>query len=157
VIERIRTGGAPGGLRIAGGSVWVGSGIGNSVFRINPNDNSFQAVYVGDSPAVWIDATDSAVWAMHGTENTVTRVDPSTNKAIDSIKVGAQPVDGVTGPDGRVWIPDLNDNTVSVIDPATDTVAETVPVGQGPFVLRQAFGDLWVSSYKGTDIWRIHP
>jgi DNA-binding beta-propeller fold protein YncE len=50
----------------------------------------------------------------------------------------------------------MADNTVSVIDPATNTVTDTVGAGEHPFVLRQAFGDLWVTSFLWDDVWRIH-
>jgi len=55
------------------------------------------------------------------------------------------------------WIPNLLDNTVSRIDPATNTVVDTIPVGSRPFVLRVAFGDVWVASFGANDVWRLHP
>jgi len=32
-----------------------------------------------------------------------------------------------------------------------------VKTGPSPFVLRAGFGDLWVGSYGGSDLWRIRP
>ncbi len=44
-----------------------------------------------------------------------------------------------------------------MIDPATTAVVQTVKTGRGPFVVRQGFGDMWVGSFSGNDVWRIRP
>jgi YVTN family beta-propeller protein len=53
-------------------------------------------------------------------------------------------------------VPNLMSNTVSRIDPATNTVVNTIPVGTRPFPAAAAFGDIWVPSAGGTDVYRIH-
>jgi DNA-binding beta-propeller fold protein YncE len=72
------------------------------------------------------------------------RVDPATNRVVKRIRVGSSPC-GVA------------DGTISVLDPATNSVADTVTVGGRPFVVRSAFGSLWVDDYRGTTIKRIQP
>ena len=32
-----------------------------------------------------------------------------------------------------------------------------IAVGPGPFPAAEAFGDIWVPSYKGTQVYRVHP
>jgi YVTN family beta-propeller protein len=88
---------------------------------------------------------------------TVTRIDPKTNAIVATTKVGAGPSDGARGPDGLEWIPNNGDGTISRIDPATDKVVDTITVGPSPFVLRTAFGDVWVGEFNGSQLWRIHP
>ena len=47
-------------------------------------------------------------------------------------------------------------DTVSRIDPATNTVIQTIPVGIKPFPAANAFGDIWVPSAGGTEVYRLH-
>jgi YVTN family beta-propeller protein len=112
-------------------------------------------VPVGRDSPTWIEATNTAVWAASGPTNSVVRIDPATNRVVAVVAVGTFPVDGVVGPDGFVWIPVQGDGTVARIDPATNRVAGTVKVGKIPFVARRAFGDMWISNFGGTDVWRI--
>ena len=44
-----------------------------------------------------------------------------------------------------------------MIDPQSNAVARTVKTGSGPFVVRRGFGDMWVGSSQGNDLWRIRP
>ena len=91
------------------------------------------------------------------TSESVTHVDPATNKIVATIKVGKGPSDGTRGPDGLEWIPNIGDGTITRIDPATDTVVDTIPVVGKPFVARTAFGSVWVGDFGGTQIWRLTP
>ena len=104
-----------------------------------------------------MDPHDDGVWVSDNTANSVTRIDPTTGVVVATTGVGAAPADGVRGPDGLEWIPNLGDGTISRLDPATNAVVDTVPVGPHPFVLRSAFGDLWVGEFQGNRIWRLRP
>jgi YVTN family beta-propeller protein len=53
-------------------------------------------------------------------------------------------------------VPNVGSDTVSRIDPTTNTVIETIPVGAGPFPAANAFGDIWVPSSRGTEVFRLH-
>ena len=76
---------------------------------------------------------------------------------VDRVSVGPQPVDGTVTADGAVWFPLRGANELVRIDPGTNAVAERVPVGNMPFVVNEAFGDLWVPSYGGSDVRRVRP
>jgi YVTN family beta-propeller protein len=156
VIARIKTGGAPGGFGATADALWVGSTFGTDIFRIDPATNGVTRIRLGTGGFPWLEATADAVWAANRADGTVTRLDPRTNRVVAAIRVGANPVDGVVGPDGLVWIPNQGDDTISRIDPGTNRVVDTVRVGRGPFVVRQAFGDMWASSFAGDDVWRVH-
>ena len=60
------------------------------------------------------------------------------------------------GPDGLEWIPN-QDGTVSLIDPATNAVVDTVRPGGLTFVVRSAFGSLWVDDFNGNTLARYRP
>jgi hypothetical protein len=46
-------------------------------------------------------------------------------------------------------------NAVVRINPATNAVEGRTAVGTGPFVVNEAFGDLWVPSFGARDVWRV--
>ena len=100
--------------------------------------------------------TADALWVASA-DNTVTRLDPATGAVIAVVKVGQQPAQGAEARDGTIWVPNLAANTVSVIDPASNAVVRTVKTGSGPFVVHAGFGDMWIGSFRGKDLWRIRP
>jgi hypothetical protein len=51
----------------------------------------------------------------------------------------------------------LRGRAVVRIDPATNNVVGRVRSGAGPFVVTRAFGDMWASSWRGSDVWRLRP
>jgi YVTN family beta-propeller protein len=114
-------------------------------------------VHIGNGSELCVDAHDDGVWVSDDLAGTVTRVDPQTNEVVATVAVGKGPSDGVRGPDGLEWIPNNGDGTISRIDPATNKVVDTIKVGPSPFVVRSAFGDIWVGEFKGSRLWRIHP
>jgi YVTN family beta-propeller protein len=144
-------------MRFAGGSLWVGSNVGTTVFRIDPATNAVTRIDVGQQSPSSFAARGSSVWVMNRNANTVSRLDPGSNKVVALVRVGRVPIEGTVASDGSVWIPDQADNRLVRIDPATNAVDETVKVGAGPTVVNEAFGDLWVGSFKGRDVWRIRP
>jgi YVTN family beta-propeller protein len=75
---------------------------------------------------------------------------------VATIRVGRGPENPAVAPDGTVFVPNVFDDTVSRIDPATNSVIETIPVGVKPFPAASAFGDIWVPSSGGTEVYRLH-
>ena len=145
----------PANLRFGAGAVWVGSLLGRRVFRIDPRTNKVTWIRVGRTPRS-LAASSSAIWVSNHLSNTVSRINPKTRKVVATIRVGKQPENAAIADDGTVFVPNLGSNTVSRIDPATNTVVDTIPVGTKPFPTASAFGDIWVPSAGGTDVYRIH-
>ena len=73
-------------------------------------------------------AGDGAVWLTYPSSDTVSRIDPATNKVTASIHVGPQPAEIAISP-GAVWVADAGGPSVSRIDPATNRVVATIHVG----------------------------
>jgi YVTN family beta-propeller protein len=71
------------------------------------------------------------------------------------VRVGLGPKDGVVDSRGLVWVPNLNGNSVSIVDAATAALVSTIRVGETPFVLNDAFGDIWSGSYGAGDVRRL--
>ena len=114
-------------------------------------------VHIGHGSELCVDAHDDGVWISEDVAGTVTRIDPKTYAIVATTKVGKGPADGARGPDGLEWIPNTTDGTISRIDPATNEVVDTITVGPTPFVVRSAFGDIWVGEFQGSQLWRIRP
>jgi YVTN family beta-propeller protein len=75
---------------------------------------------------------------------------------VATIRVGQGPENAAVAADGTVFVPNVGSDTVSRIDPATNSVIETIPVGSKPFPAAFAFGDIWVPSSGGTELYRLH-
>jgi streptogramin lyase len=114
------------------------------------------AVPVGaTSPGSFVaGATD--VWVATS-EDSVVRIDPDTNHVVATLAVEGVPVEGAAAPDGLLWIPSKKSNTVTRIDPRHNRVVGVLPAGPGAYVVRRAFGSMWVTSYAGTDVRRYRP
>ncbi len=152
---KLPRGSRPANLRYGAGAVWVGQQSGNRIFRIDVRTNRVTSVRVGNGPRS-LAVSPTAVWVSNSADNTVSRIDPATRTVVATIPVGQLPENAAIAGDGTVFVPSVNDGTVSRIDPATNQVIGTIPVGQRPFPAAFAFGDVWVPSYGGRDVYRIH-
>ena len=71
--------------------------------------------------------------------------------------MGVNPLLGDAAPDGAVWIPLQGEARVARLDPATGRVTTRLKVGFGPTFVNLAFGDLWIDSFQGDDVYRVSP
>jgi YVTN family beta-propeller protein len=134
--------------------VWVGTTASEDVYRIDPRTNAVASLRLGGTRHAWLATSTRDVWVSNGLDGTVTRIAAATRKVVATVKVGDLPVDGAVAPNGLVWIPNKSDSTISIVDPARNAVVRTIRSGPGPFVVGVAFGDMWVPSYGGDDVWR---
>jgi YVTN family beta-propeller protein len=155
VVRRLRVPGAS-GFGVARGYVWVAATHGTKLFRIDPRTNAVKAIEVGVEAPAWLAASDDGVWAA-AQSGKVVRVDPASATVVARLDAGAGASDGSVAADGSVWIPLRLEDAVVRIDPATNAVSDKIAVGTRPFVANFAFGDLWVCSFAGTDVWRLRP
>ena len=99
---------------------------------------------------------EGGVWVSNSGDDTVSRIDPSSNEAVADIDVCAAP-EGVAVADGSIWVVCEDDGVVARIDPGTDEMVDQVDVGLQPRFVTFAFDDIWVSSYFDGTITRIDP
>ena len=145
----------PANLRFGNGAVWVGELTGHRIWRIDPAKRRLRAIAVRRGPAS-LAVSPSAIWVANVQGNTVSRVNPKTLKVVATIKVGSRPQNPAIADDGTVYVPNAGSNTVSRIDPASNRVISVTPVGEAPFPAAAAFGDIWVPSSRGTEVYRLH-
>jgi hypothetical protein len=136
------------------GGVWVGSDSDASITRIDPlgksapvtiggaRDRIGPAVAVGFG-FVWTGDSDQRAWRLG---QTVSQIDPATNRVIHRVIVGQSPQTVVTGADA-VWAVNHDDGTVTRIDPSTrhtKTQHLVVRPGSAAAAHGGAAGDGWV-------------
>ena len=99
---------------------------------------------------------DGSVWAVNGTEGTVSRINPATHAVVDQIPVGSAPsAVAVTGE--NVWVTNSGDGTVSRINAAADAVVQTTPVGNVPVAIASGPSGVWVTNSGDDTVNRIDP
>jgi YVTN family beta-propeller protein len=110
-------------------------------------------IQVGQQPTTVV-LGQGAVWVANKGDDSVSRIDPQTNRVVATI-----PVDGVAdlavGRDA-LWAGGDREG-VARIDPRTNRVVATVPVGALPFGLAATDDAVWVTSVVDGTITRIDP
>jgi YVTN family beta-propeller protein len=143
-------------MAIGYGAVWTGRSYG-AVARVDATSHEVTArTSVGNDPSA-IATGAGGVWITDSADNTVTRLDPSTEgAAIATTSVGQGPTALAAGA-GAVWVANTQDDTVSRIDPRTSTVTDTIPVGRRPTGVAVGDGAVWVANSLSGTLDRIDP
>jgi len=89
--------------------------------RINPATNKVAALVRVPDGSVAVAFGFGALWVTSSADNSVTKVDATTNRVVTHFAVGMQPRFLATGA-GAVWVLNQGDGTVSRIDPTTGKV-----------------------------------
>jgi streptogramin lyase len=148
--------------------VWVAN-AGGSVARFQltggrlSREVTAPTIELGGTPQD-VAVANQAAWVTNATEDSVTRIDPSTGQvATDPIEVGRVPYGVAVDPDNPdiVFVVNGETDDVSVIDRKSRTdveagsVIETVPVGDRPKAVAVDFGFAWVTNRDSDSISRI--
>jgi glutamine cyclotransferase len=153
---RIQVGGSPGGIALAGGSVWVGDFRPNGVLtRLDPATNAVTGhVALGGQPAGLLGDGDTLWVADYG--GSVIRVDARTNAVVARIPVDGNPESFALG-FGLLWVSN-QDGTLTAIDPATNAVAGAKVTGDRDLDAVAVGSDaLWTTSFYGNTLLKVDP
>jgi YVTN family beta-propeller protein len=114
-------------------------------------------IHVGRQPTTVV-IGQGAVWVANKLDNSVSRIDPQTNRVVATIPVPDGVADLAVGRDA-VWTGGDRRGVARVvrIDPQTDRVVATVPVGAQPSGLAVTDDAVWVTSVVDGTITRIDP
>ena len=88
-----------------------------------------EAVFPVEGSPDWVAVLPDSVWIGNKPKNSITRLDPKTNKVAAVIPVGKEPCAGLAAAFGSVWVPNCGDKTLSRVDVATNKVVATIPLG----------------------------
>jgi YVTN family beta-propeller protein len=99
--------------------------------------------------AIWVTRCDQS-------ECGVTRMDPSSHKAVITIRTSESPY-GIVADDAGVWASIPKENSVIRIDPATNVIVARIPTGKTPTDLAAGGGAIWVANANNKSVSRIDP
>ena len=132
----------------------------NSVVALDRSGSISAAVPVGARPAA-ITSGAGALWVANLDEQSVTRVDVASRRAVRTIPVGDTPT-GLAATGTAVWVTDATGN-LSKLDPRYDRVGSTRPLrasagffGETARPALAAFGWIWTVSPDGV-VLRLDP
>jgi YVTN family beta-propeller protein len=104
-----------------------------------------------------IAVTPGAVWVTNAGGDSVTRIDPQTNRlAGRPIATGASPQSLAVG-GGSVWVANHDAATVTRIDQASGKVVADIPVPSEPHRVAYGAGAAWVGNWHDNSVSRIDP
>jgi virginiamycin B lyase len=143
---------------LSGDALWVTSDADAAkgrLTRVNPHNHEIvETIEVGPKPGR-LAVGEGGVWTLNRSGNTVTRVDPGSNKVVATITVGDGLADGEIAVGlGSVWISAPGVPLVR-IDPRTNKAVQRF-TGAGGGAVLVAHGSLWVAAGPNLT-WRLDP
>jgi len=147
-----------GAIAAGGSGVWVtfaGHTI-TYVARIRPASGRFGPEGFPDGRPTAVAVDEDTVWVANGEDrSTISRVDPTTASAVETITVGRRPSAIAIGA-GAVWVANRDDGTVSRVNPEASSSA-TIPVGDEPSAIAVGDGAVWVANAGDGTVSKIDP
>lgn len=143
----IRVGEAPGAVAVDGSSVWVANSGDGTVSRIDATTNQVIAtIDVGARPT-HLTADSNGVWVTN--PEGLQRIDPATNRVVQTLPLPVGLGDVVLDTDGCLWV-SLTDGTVRRLHPLDGRELASVSVAsRGVSVLANGGDKLWAAN-RGT-------
>jgi YVTN family beta-propeller protein len=118
-----------------------------------------EAVFPVEGVPDWLAVEDGSVWVSNKPKNSITRMDPKTNKVVTTVTVGTAPCSGLAIGFGSVWVPNCGDKTLSRVDLKENKVVATVPIGpadtEGGITVSP--DSVWMLTEKSGKLARIDP
>ena len=156
VVATVDLRGAPSGMVMAAGSLWVSLGV-DGIARIDPATNQIVArIRPG---GVSLAAGFGSIWAVDIFSDVLLRIDPATNRITDRIPVGGMPT-GIAIGHGSVWVANQLDSTVSRVSPETGRTVATIQLDRGgiwPDAIVTTPDAVWAVAGDGNVVDRIRP
>jgi YVTN family beta-propeller protein len=121
----------------------------------NPGAALRAKLLTGQQPCGEVEGFGS-MWISNFGSNTLSRIDPATNKVIATIKIGASPC-GLAVGHGSVWINAYGTNSVERVDAATNTLVAHIPTGNATYDVLDAAGSAWTTNNLDNTVSRIDP
>ena len=147
--------GNPSGLATTPGALWVSFGrAGTSLARIDLVTRQISRVPIGHAGGGFLAALAGSLWTTTA-DGYAVRIDPRTRRVITSFRIRGTPAGVAAAPDGLVWVAEKEHDTITRIDPISNKIVDVTPAGNGALSIVRAAGDMWVTNFAGTDLWRF--
>ena len=156
----IPVGDDPGSVVVEGSVAWTANTGEKTITWINLDDGKTDTIPVdlGGGLTIVGDGADG-VWAFEGDGRTIRHVSGATLRVERSIRIPAPANWLVFMADGSAWETTgfYQDSYAIEFDPDTGKELARVEVEQGPTLVRESLGSLWVLAYNGQELDRIDP
>jgi YVTN family beta-propeller protein len=150
--------GPPGAVTAADGSVWVADPAAGQVSRIYPGTGAEVArIPVGSAPGA-IASGSGSIWVTEtvGTAGAaVTRIDPATDRVIQTIALPWAHPGAIAVGAGQVWVADPAARQLAEINPATGSLQRTLRVDLQPSAIIVAGQVIWVAGYDTATVEKL--
>jgi virginiamycin B lyase len=122
-------------------------------FRLKP-DAVFEVLGAPD----WI-AIDDSVWISNKPGNSVTRIDPGSNRVLETIPAGSAPCAGLAIGFGSLWVPNYGDKTLLRIDLQSHRAAATLStaIADTEGTVAAGAGSFWLLTDNKGKLTRFDP
>ena len=106
----------------------------------------------------WI-AIDESVWISNKPKDSLTRIDPKTNKIAEVVLVGKGPCAGLALGFGSLWIPNCGDQNIARLDLKTGKIVATMPTAIADSEATIAAGpdSIWLMTDSKSTLARFDP
>jgi YVTN family beta-propeller protein len=129
----------------------------NAVGRIDPAtaelEVSIPTAGVAPGALAW---ANGSLWVANTNSGTVARIDPASNRVIESVPTDGAPTDLAAG-EGAVWVLNGLEGEVRAIDPRTNEPTATVAVPEGSGGIAVGAGFVWVANTIDKTVTKINP
>lgn len=107
----------------------------------------------------WVGVGPQEVWISNKAKDSISKIDPVTNRLVANIHVGRAPCSGLTVGFGSVWVPSCADRRIDRIDVGTNRVVATIPttVGHSEGGIAVGEGGVWFLSDQHGTLLHISP
>ena len=104
-------------------------------------------------------ATDNAVWISNRSTGSLSRIDPQTNKIVQTIAVGKDLCAGLAADFAAIMAPRCSANQIARIDPAKNVLTDAMntPLVESTRSLATGVGSVWVITDARGTVARIDP
>jgi streptogramin lyase len=147
-------GGNPSGLAALDGSLYVAFARGGtSLGRLDLTSGAVTQIGVGHTAPGFLTVAAGSLWTTTE-DGYALRVDPA-GPTIRAFPVPGTPAEARLGRDGTIWVAEKQHNTLTRIDPRANRIVDVTGAGPGALAVVAAGGDMWVTSFAGSDVWRF--
>jgi streptogramin lyase len=147
--------GNPSGLARTGKTLWVAFGrTDETLARVDIATHEIAHVPIGHAGAGFLSALGGSLWTTTS-DGYAVRVNAADGRVIASFPIRGTPAEVAAAPDGTIWVAEKERDTITRIDPVLNRVIDVIHAGDGAFSIAVARGDLWVTNFAGSDVWRF--
>jgi ABC-type branched-subunit amino acid transport system substrate-binding protein/DNA-binding beta-propeller fold protein YncE len=141
-------------IAVGAGAVWARNPD-DTISRIDPDTGAL--VKRIDVAASTVAAGKEGVWFVPFDRPSVKRIDPRTNRVVQTIRIGSNSLPAIAVGAGSVWATAESEGLIHRIVPGERPTTRTIDVGVGVSYVAFGHGAVWTANYIDGTVSRIDP